>query len=169
MIIKLVGAGMIVLGCGCFGYSMAFFHRREEDNLRQLISALDWMEMELPSTLSPLPILCAHAANQVSGPVHDLLSEIAERLNLQMEPDAQTCVSQLVESVILSDSMKGLFLELGATLGRFDLPGQLQGLRAVKMRASLLLHGLEENRTARLRSYQTLGLCAGASLAILLL
>ena len=57
---------------------------------------------------------------------------------------------------------------LGQTLGRFDLPGQLKGIKAVQESCRRELARLERNRDARLRSYQTLGLCAGAALVILL-
>ena len=169
MLIKLIGAGMVVLGSGCFGFSMAAFHRREEDNLRQLLAALDWMEMELPSSLTSLPVLCTNASRQISGPIQMILREMADLLDLQTEADATASMDKHIDACALSDSMERLLRELGATLGRFDLPGQLQGIRAVKARAEHQLHRLEENRTARLRSYQTLGLCAGASLAIILL
>ena len=56
---------------------------------------------------------------------------------------------------------------LGRSLGRFDLEGQLRGLESVRQ---VCRHGLEtlaQNSAIRNRSYQTLGLCAGAALAIL--
>ena len=56
---------------------------------------------------------------------------------------------------------------LGQTLGNFDLPGQLQGLKSSQDVCRRELARLEHNRDARLRSYQTLGLCAGAALVIL--
>ena len=57
--------------------------------------------------------------------------------------------------------------ELGESLGRFDLPGQLKGLEAVRRKCLMELEALGRNRTERLRCYQTLGLCAGAALVIL--
>ena len=57
----------------------------------------------------------------------------------------------------------------GAYLGRFDLPGQKQGLEEVREACRMELEALGKNRETRLRSYGTLGLCAGAALAILFL
>ena len=57
--------------------------------------------------------------------------------------------------------------QLGQTLGCFDLPGQLQGLKSVQEICRREQARLEQNRDARLRSYQTLGLGAGAALVIL--
>ena len=56
---------------------------------------------------------------------------------------------------------------LGRWLGRFDLDGQLKGLDAVRQECRRHLEELNNNREVRLRSYQTLGLCAGAAIAIL--
>jgi hypothetical protein len=57
--------------------------------------------------------------------------------------------------------------ELGQSLGRFDLNGQLLGIAAVRNTCRSKLQQFEKNKEVRLRSYQTLGLCAGAALAIL--
>ena len=65
--------------------------------------------------------------------------------------------------------MKELLLELGRSLGNFDLNGQLRGIEAVRRQALEALQNSVKDRDQRIRSYQTLGLCAGAALAILLL
>ena len=62
-----------------------------------------------------------------------------------------------------------LLRQLGKTLGRFDLEGQLQGLQAVCAACLEARDSLQKDRDTRLRSYRTLGLCAGAALAILFL
>ena len=56
---------------------------------------------------------------------------------------------------------------MGSSLGRFDLDGQLLGLEAVRVYCQEQLSEMSKDRDVRLRSYQTLGLCAGAALAIL--
>ena len=53
------------------------------------------------------------------------------------------------------------------SMGRFDVKGQIQGLEAVRSYCRGELENMAVNREARLRSYQTLGLCTGAALAIL--
>ena len=59
--------------------------------------------------------------------------------------------------------------ELGTTLGRFDLAGQLKGLETVRGECRRELEQMNVNKDVRLRSYQTLGFCAGAAVAILLI
>jgi stage III sporulation protein AB len=58
---------------------------------------------------------------------------------------------------------------LGASLGQFDLQGQLSGLESARKQCRRELEELSKDRDVRLRSYQTLGLCAGSALALLFL
>lgn len=170
MTIKLIGAFLVFAGCGGFGFTMAAAHRREEAMLHQYISALEFMECDLSYRLSPLPQLCRAASNSITGPIHTLFRCLAEELEAQVAPDVSICVKAAISGVPgLSHSLAEQFAELGGTLGRFDLPGQLKGIHAAIDRARLSLESLAENRAGRLRSYQTLGLCAGAALAILFL
>ncbi len=168
--VKWVGAILVVLGCGSFGCIMAISYRRKEALLGQFIRALEYMRCELSYRLTPLPQLCRNAANAVTGPVQVLFSRLAAELDAQVAPDAALCMdAALTEFPGLPADVLEQIHDLGQTLGQFDLPGQLHGLELCAQEARQKLSALRENRTNRLRSYQTLGLCAGAALAILLL
>ena len=170
MTIKLIGALLVFTGCGGFGFAMAAAHRREEQALAQLLNILEFMECELSCRLTPLPQLCRAAANIADGPVHAFFRQLAEELDTQSAPDAACCVRAVTRKMPeLPREVSAQLLELGNSLGRFDLPGQLRGLRSAQSRCRLSLEALRTNRDSRLRSYETLGLCAGAALAILFL
>ena len=163
-----IGAGLIVAACGGFGIFAAGSHRREEAMLRQLENALSFMECQLQFRMTPLPELCFQTARQVSGPVGALFSELAKELELQLAPEAAGCMHTVLGRCPgLSPAVRDLCLQLGRSLGRFDLAGQLKGLTAVQRDSQRKLEALCRNRDTRLRSYQTLGFCAGAALAIL--
>ena len=49
----------------------------------------------------------------------------------------------------------------------FDLAGQLKSLKALQRACQDALVSLERDKDVRMRNYQTLGLCAGAALAII--
>lgn len=168
MILKLLGAVMIIAGCGGIGFRIAANHRQEEKNLRQLIGILDYMECELQYRLTPLPELCRQAAKEFSGLLGKVFSELALEMEMQASSDLNTCMNAAVEKAtrLTPLTREGLLL-LGKTVGRFDIEGQLKGLEAVRQDCRRQLEGLSYNRDTRLRSYQTLGLCAGAALAIL--
>lgn len=168
--LKWIGSFLVFGGCGGFGFLMAASHRRTEHSLRRLIAALDFMECELQYHLTPLPSLCRQAAAESTGMIRDLFCALAQELEDQVSPDVKSCMHAAIEKIPeLPPQVCGALRELGASLGRFDLPGQLRGLEAVRTTCRDSLEELSRNREVRLRGYQTLGLCAGAALAILFL
>lgn len=170
MNIKLIGAVLIIAGCGGVGFSMAASHRREEKALRQLIRALDYMGCELQYRLTPLPELCRCAASECEGAVSQVFCNLAIELESQIAPDAASCMNAAASKTAgLPQRTKKNLLALGSSLGQFDLQGQLTGLEATRKQCRRELEELSKDRDIRLRSYQTLGLCAGSALAILFL
>lgn len=170
MYAKWIGAILVVAGCGGFGFFMASGYRREERNLRQLQWIIRYMESELQFSLSPLPELCRQAGRKIGGNLKNVFLDFGQELDWQQSPDVYSCLLEaLRKNPGLTPKIKKLLMQLGHTLGKFDLPGQLRELEAVQTACALELKELENNKSDRLRSYQTLGLCAGAALAILLI
>lgn len=170
MNLKLVGAVLVIACCAWFGFSLAANHKKEESALLQLIAALDYMECELQYRLTPLPDLCKQAAEQRSGIIRDILLQLSLELNSQLLPDVSSCMHTVLANTSGTPQItQKVFEELGHSLGKFDLQGQLQGLEAARQQCRQALQVLTNNRDARLRSYQTLGICAGAALAIILI
>ncbi len=168
MSFKLVGAILVIAACGGFGFYLAAAHRREEASLRRLIGVLDYMECELQYRLTPLPQLCRQAAGEAAGGIYHAFLELAKELEDQISPDVDRCMRAALSRCrdIPALTLEALEL-LGRSLGRFDMDGQLKGLEGVRQECRRNLNDLNQNRDNRIRSYQTLGLCAGAALAIL--
>lgn len=170
MIAKWTGVALILLGCSAVGFKMANDHRREIKSLRQLIRTLEFMVCELGFRVTPLPQLCRLAAAECGGSIRTLMLEMAKELDAQISPDAFRCMKAALQHTPGIPERTRICLEtLGATLGHFDLEGQLAGLESAKIACCEQLLELENNKDARIRSYQTLGLCTGAALVILLL
>ena len=170
MSLKLLGAILIMMGCAGVGFSMAASHRREEKALRQLIGVLDYMGCELQYRLTPLPELCEKAAEQGGGLISQVLLQLSSELEAQIAPDATACMKAAISKVPrLPQKARKNLLVLGSSLGQFDLHGQLSGIETTRAQCRSELDELTADRDQRLRSYQTLGLCAGAALAILFL
>lgn len=167
MILKLMGTAFVVAGCGGIGFRIAANHRREEANLRQLLGILDYMECELQYRLTPMPELCGQVVRVFPGVLGNVFSELCTEMDAQVLPDLDTCMSVAVKAKKLTPLTQEELLLLGKSIGRFDLEGQLKGLDAVRQDCKRQLESLSCNRETRIRSYQTLGLCAGAALAIL--
>ena len=168
MSIKWIGALLVVAGCGGVGFTMAAACKREEWCLRGLVSALDYMTCELQFRLTPLPQLCAQAGAACWGAAGKALLNLSRELENQVCPDADSCMYAALARTdnIPKETERALRL-LGTSLGRFDLDGQLRGIEQVRSHCRRQLDALSENRNQRVRGYQTLGLCAGAALAIL--
>ncbi len=167
---KILGAVLII--AGCFGVSLGMCRsiRREQRALEELLSALEWMVWELNDQMPPLAQLCRGASEQCGGPVARVLDHLALELEGQVVPDAAACMAAAISSVSsLPPLTAQQLLLLGKNLGRFDLQGQLAGLESAASRCHLCLDNLRADSSTKLRSYQTLGICAGVALVILFL
>lgn len=165
---KWIGACCVIISCGGFGFFLCAAHKREEWILRQLAAALDYMQCELQYRLTPLPELCHQAGLHGKGVIRQILLQLAEELNCQLSPDVSSCMDTVLRATEqLPKKVKANFHLLGNSLGRFDLEGQMKGLEAVRQQCREDIQALTVDKSTRLRSYQTLGLCAGAALVIL--
>lgn len=168
MTLRILGAIFVIVGSGGFGFLTAATYRREERAMKHFISAMDYMECELRYRLTPLPELCRSAAAICNGSVNRVLITLADELDAQISPDVNKCIEVAVDNVCDIPSMtKEGFKLLGQTLGHFDLEGQLKGIETARDECKRKLALFMENQETRLRSYQTLALCAGAAIAIL--
>ena len=168
MTLKIIGIILVVTGCGSVGFRIAANHRYQEHLLQQLIGILDYMECELQYRLTPLPELCRQVVQEFQSPLRNIFNELALEMDTQITPDVKHCMSAALDkSKNVPTTVQQELILLGNSIGRFDLDGQLKGLEAVRQDCRRNLEILGNNQEARLRSYQTLGLCAGAALAIL--
>ena len=169
MNVKWIGSIIILLGCGGFGFRLAAASRRQIRELRELSAILDFLTCELRYRLTPLPELCMMTAGRSHGSVAKVFRNLYAELERQISPDVSCCMHAAVSGSCLSQSVKQFLRDLGNSFGQFDLERQVQEIRARKENVAQLLDKLTKDQDVRLRSYQTLGLCAGAALAILLL
>lgn len=166
---KLIGALLTVVSCGGCGFLTAAKHASNIRQLENLISILDYMISELHYRATPLPCLCRQAGEQFSGKIGQIFIVLSEELETQISPNAGICMGSALYRMNYSDSLLyEVMTELGDHLGRFDLQGQISGLEHCREHCASKLELLSKNKENRLRSYQTLGLCAGAAIAILL-
>ena len=169
MMIRIWGAILILAGCGGFGALICISYKREEEMLRQLIQAINHMQCELQFRLTPLPDLCLQASSACTGIINKLFIAFSDELNQQVSADVISCflaAKQLVGK--LPGRVEKALNNLSQSLGKFDAQGQLQGLESARIYCTEVLETMGNNRDTRLRSYQTLGICSGAALIILL-
>ena len=168
MNIRWIGALFVVVSCGWFGFSSASLDRNEVSLLRHLNSAAEIMECELSYRLTPLPELCRKAGNTAGRTIRRILNNLAIELEKQSIPDVESgMLITLAKEELLPRSVYKILRSMGSSLGRYDLPGQIKGLEAIRESCQSELKNLDLNREERTRGYQTIGLCAGTALAIL--
>lgn len=165
---KIIGVVCVVAACGGWGFLAAKQYLQRIRQLRQLISALDYMECELQYRSTALTDLCEQTAQQCQGKIKTLFLVLSQELEAQIAPNVALCMGAALKRCSdLSEPVKEMCSVLGRSLGKFDLYGQIKGLEATRGECREKLNALLINKDARIRSYQTLGLCAGAALAIL--
>lgn len=168
MDIRWIGAALVVGSCAAAGFHMAAQHRWETSLLKQLLTIMDYMECELQYRRTPLPELCMTAAGKATGILGEVLRALSKSLESCISPSAEQCMRAVLACFDrLPATAKEILLLFGNSLGEFDLEGQINGLKAVKLECHRQLDARRNNQEERIRSYQTLGVCAGAGLAIL--
>ena len=168
MPLRLIGALLVFSACTVLGWKAAASHRYEEQTLRQLLTMLDYMQSELHYHMTPLPELCRQASAEVKGALSTVFLNLAQEMDNQITPDVYSCMTAAVAKTERIPQITEHELEqLGQTLGRFDLDGQIKGLEAIKQECLGKLEGLCDGKDLRRRGYKTLALCAGAALVIL--
>ena len=167
---KWIGAVLVIIGCGGFGFLVAAASKREEKHLRELLEVLEYMISELQYKLTPLPELVTRATAYTSGALTQAFSALGDELSNQIAPNAESCMRSALEKAQSLPVLTGNILRfMGRSLGKFDLTGQINELTLVKEACRENLLKLSKDRAERLRSYRTLGVCAGIALAILLI
>lgn len=167
---QMIGSMFVIASCGGYGLLLAASYRQRERELNRLMTAISFMENQLAYQLTPLPELCRQAGKEAGGKVGEVLQNLARELRWQSAPDVAGCMAAALDrSGDVPRALRRPLVSLGKSLGRFDLPGQLRGLEGAREGCCRQLEELRAGREPRLRSYRTLGLCAGGALVILLL
>jgi stage III sporulation protein AB len=167
--IRWIGVILVVTGCGGFGFIHALSYRKAERALQAILTLLEQLTCELHYRMTPLPEALRKAASVSGGQIGRMMRKVAEEMDRQIAPDAACCMDVVLrQERDIPEISRELLRELGKTLGRFDLDGQLQLFGSLSARCSDALRKHAAQRDERIREYQTLGLCAGAALAILL-
>lgn len=166
---KIFGCICVVASCGGFGFLLATQYKRRIHMLLQFAAALDYMICELQYRATALPQLFRQTGLQSSGKIRLLFIAISNELESQISPNAEYCVAMAIEKCSdLPELIVVLCRSLGACIGKFDLKGQIQGIESVRRECREKIDCIRSHQEDRIRSYQTLGICAGAAIAILL-
>ena len=163
--LKMLGAACVIFSASAVGFGFSGNVRRQCAQLTALIEALTYLKSEMLYRRTPLPqalgMLAEHSADAAVG---GLLAKAAKKL----EESCTLSVHAAFRAALGMADGQAL-LSLSLSLGQLDLDGQERALELASERLSAQLRLLEQGRSARCRSYATIGICAGMALAVILL
>ena len=169
---KLLGILVIVVAASAAGFGFAAEVRAQIRQLTALITALDYMKSEMECNLTPLPQLFAALGQQGERTIAALFARCGDAMlgNASLPPQ-QALRDALTQTrgLRLSGQTRQSLESLGLSLGKFDLGGQSRAVDLAKARLQAELDTLLAGSRARCRSYETIGICAGLALAVILL
>lgn len=170
--LKLLGSFLVVLAAGSVGFGFAAAVRAQAVQLQRLIAALEYMKSEIAFRLTPLPELFRLLGSAQDEPVGSFFARCASELLHEPGAGIQTVFHHALrqtQKLALPQSARRTLLELSVSLGKFDAQGQINALSLASERLRQQLATLEAGRKERCRSYETIGICAGLALAVILL
>ncbi len=169
---KLVGILIIVLSAGSVGFRIAASLKKRCKLLRQLSTALQVLKNEISFCGTPLPQAFALMAVSVQDTPERVFSSVARQMEQRRWLTPQHAMEQaLTEQPELGHDADtaDLLIKLAAGLGKYDRDSQLQTIEKVGAELESLLQAAEQERSIRSRTYETLGICAGLAVGILLI
>ena len=170
--LKVLAMVLIVASSSAVGFGFAANVRTQAQQLLQLTGALEYMKNEISYRLTPLPELFAMLAQQSDKAVGEFFGCCAQQMAQNPAASVQGIVCDALQKtpqLTLSQTARQTLLELSMSLGKFDAAGQMSAITLAAGRFRQELQTLESRRRERCRSYETIGVCAGLALAVILL
>lgn len=165
---KLAGIVFIVLSAGSVGYGMAVAMKKKCIVLRQLLDSLQVLKNEIALCGTPLPQAFALMAVSAEGELERIFSDVAKDMDQHRWVTPYASFQAAMETVS-EEEISPILLSLARKLGKYDIDAQLQGIEMARCQTEELLQQLERERHVKSRTYETLGICAGLAVAILLI
>ena len=169
--IRLLGAVMLITGCGGLGMSAVNRLDGRVRDLRELSAGLEILRRELGWRLSPLPEALETAAAGTHGRAAGFFTACARQSKQLAGSPFRTVWSDGLERcpLRLDREDRALLEQLGPVLGRYDGDSQRQAVENVLAGLGRRLAQAEDDRRRLGRVYGVLGLTAGLFLTLMLI
>ena len=169
--IRLLGAALLMAGCGGLGLSAVNRLDGRVRDLRELSAGLELLLRELGWRLAPLPEALEAAAAGTHERAARFFAYCAQKSRQLAGAPFRTLWSGALEQcpLRLSREDRALLEQLGPVLGRYDGDSQRQAVENVLTGLSRRLAQSEDDRRRLGRVYGVLGLTAGLFLTLVLI
>lgn len=171
MIVKLMGSTMVLAAGTIIGMILAKDKVDRVKQLRELISALNMLEIEIKFGLSTLP----EAFMKVSKNFDDKIGKLFEygaQLFLHDKITGFECwkktICWAIPSLSLNKEDEEILLTLGSSLGEVDTENQLKAIRLVVEQLKHQEIRAQEERIKEEKMFRSLGILMGLAVVIIL-
>lgn len=167
---KLVGAALVVAGCGAMGLGAVRRLDGRVRDLRELAAGLEALQRELCWRLAPLPEALKEAAGETHGRAAQFFDQCAQGAGTLGHPFQQIWQEGLERCPLQLDREdQGVLEQLGPVLGRYDADSQRQAIEGAAAGLTRRQAQAVEDRRRLGRVYAVLGMTAGLLLVVLLI
>jgi len=169
--LRLIGAGMVVLAGGCFGFIMAEGFRLRPQQLRHLQYALTILGSEIRFRQTPLPTGLAVVGAATPAPVGELFADLAAILSRADGRSMDWAWRQVKPGpgIALTEEDFALLGSLTQILGAGSVAEQERQLDLHLNYLRQLEGQAEQARAANVKIWRYLGVFSGLALALILL
>ncbi len=171
--LKLLGAFLIISGCGFFGFKKARFYRERTELFRFLQNGLTLLEAEINYGVTPLPLALKRIEQRVNPICQPLFGRAAVLLQEKKGITAAEAwakgVQALNEKIPLTDQERDLLLIFGQGLGNSALEEQIKQLTLTRKQLSLFEKRAQTVEDKNEKMWQYLGISAGIVIVLILI
>lgn len=168
---KLFVSLILILACGAMGLVKGQTYSQRLRELQQVKDMIQLLETEIQYRQDPLPVIF----QRLSGGRNSLDAEIMNlcKQSLEQKQDFQiswkTAINHASQNSCLTESDKEILYELGRQLGKSNVQGQLDLLKASEQKLNLQLTDAEKQKFSKGKMYSGLGFSMGIVVAVLLI
>ncbi len=168
--IRLVGAILIVVGSASAGFYMAGNVRKTQRIYRDALRATTYMKSEIECYLTPLHDIYGQLAHILPKPLAALFFALYEqaRRSLGLLPAVHFSRARQLLRNRLPHELVQIFAEMFDMLGRQDAVAQMRAITLAEEHLNEVLNRVSSEKKERCHAYETIGVCAGIALVIVL-
>jgi len=171
--VTIIGCILIIGACSYIGFFLGRQYNARFEQIKKLRSSLKMLETEISYSMNPLPEALFKVGSRILGPVGKLYEHTAELLGknagLPMEQVWRAGLDRLAEESSLKKEELDVLDDFGLGLGGSDREEQLKNLHLAQEHLRIIESSAERDRNKYERMYKTLGILAGAALALVLI
>lgn len=168
--VKLFGGFLVVCASAWVGFGAAKTIRSLENNLHEMRSALEYMKCELLYTTDRYSDLCRKLAHNSTGKVSAFFHALETMSSLDgYEPIGSTSKAMKSSGLRIPPAAEYAVEQLFDGFGRCDMNGQLQKISLCSAAIEQQSEQISKSAETRCKTYETVGICAGVALMILVI